>query len=86
MHQCQMLPICAAGFKVDPLRIIIEPTSGLAVVMQRTDFKRLLHCLEWDDMLIVVKLDGLRRNAMDIRASVEQLAEICVRIYCLALY
>jgi putative DNA-invertase from lambdoid prophage Rac len=71
-----MLPIRAAGFNVDPLRIIIEPTSGLAVAMQRTDLKRLLHCLERDNMLILVKLDGLRRNAIDIRASVEQLAEI----------
>ena len=36
-------------------------------------------------MLIVTKLDRLGRNAMDVRASVERLASIGVRVHCLAL-
>lgn len=41
--------------------------------------------LEWDDVLIVTKLDRLGRNAMDVRATVERLAEENVRVHCLAL-
>ncbi len=36
-------------------------------------------------MLIVTKLDRLGRNAMDIRKTVEQLAESDIRVHCLAL-
>jgi putative DNA-invertase from lambdoid prophage Rac len=35
--------------------------------------------------LIVTKLDRLGRNAMDVRATVERLAEMQVRVHCLAL-
>ena len=41
--------------------------------------------MEWDDVLIVTKLDRLGRNAMDVRATVERLAEMQVRVHCLAL-
>jgi putative DNA-invertase from lambdoid prophage Rac len=41
--------------------------------------------LEADDVLIVTKLDRLGRNAMDVRATVEALAEVGVRVHCLAL-
>ncbi|MDB5850902.1 MAG: resolvase [Rhodoferax sp.] len=36
-------------------------------------------------MLIVTKLDRLGRNAMDVRASVEALDAMGVRVHCLAL-
>ncbi len=36
-------------------------------------------------MLIVTKLDRLGRNAMDVRATVEHLASIGVRVHCMAL-
>ena len=36
-------------------------------------------------MLIVTKLDRLGGNAMDVRATVERLADIGVRVHCLAL-
>jgi putative DNA-invertase from lambdoid prophage Rac len=36
-------------------------------------------------VLVVTKLDRLGRNAMDVRATVERLAEMHVRIHCLAL-
>lgn len=41
--------------------------------------------LDWDDVLIVTKLDRLGRNAMDVRSTVEMLADEKVRVYCLAL-
>ncbi len=46
---------------------------------------RLLDRLETTDVLIVTKLDRLGRNAMDVRATVEQLAGLGVRVHCLAL-
>lgn len=39
----------------------------------------------WDDVLVVTKLDRLGRNAMDVRSTVERLAEMNVRVHCLAL-
>jgi putative DNA-invertase from lambdoid prophage Rac len=36
-------------------------------------------------VLVVTKLDRLGRNAMDVRATVEQLASSGVRVHCLAL-
>jgi putative DNA-invertase from lambdoid prophage Rac len=41
--------------------------------------------LETGDVLIVTKLDRLGRNAMDVRATVEKLADMGVRVHCLAL-
>lgn len=41
--------------------------------------------MEEGDVLIVTKLDRLGRNAMDVRATVEMLAERGIRIHCLAL-
>jgi putative DNA-invertase from lambdoid prophage Rac len=53
--------------------------------MERDGFRRLLDKLDWDDVLVVTKLDRLGRNAMDVRATVERLAEMRVRVHCLAL-
>ncbi|OAB09147.1 DNA invertase, partial [Burkholderia pseudomallei] len=41
--------------------------------------------MEEGDVLIVTKLDRLGRNAMDVRATVEDLAERGIRVHCLAL-
>jgi len=38
-----------------------------------------------EDVLVVTKLDRLGRNAMDVRAKVERMAEMKVRVHCLAL-
>jgi len=53
--------------------------------MERKGFIALLNKLEAADLLIVTKLDRLGRNAMDVRASVERLASMGVRVHCLAL-
>ncbi|QOV93447.1 recombinase family protein [Novosphingobium sp. ES2-1] len=81
----QLLEIQAAGFKLEPRRVITETVSGSTPAMERKGFSKLIDRLEWDDVLIVTKLDRLGRNAMDVRATIERLAEMNVRVHCLAL-
>lgn len=81
----QVLEIQAAGFQLEPRRVIAETVSGSTPAMERKGFRKLIDRLDWDDVLIVTKLDRLGRNAMDVRATVEQLAEMNVRVHCLAL-
>lgn len=52
---------------------------------QRPGFAKLLDRMEEGDVMIVTKLDRLGRNAMDVRATVEGLAERGIRVHCLAL-
>jgi putative DNA-invertase from lambdoid prophage Rac len=81
----QVEEIKAAGFAVAPQRIITETVSGSVAALERKGFARLLDKLEAGDVLIVTKLDRLGRNAMDVRATVERLASMGVRVHCLAL-
>ena len=81
----QVQEIAAAGFTVQKGRAITETVSGSVPAMERKGFLALLNKLEAEDVLIVTKLDRLGRNAMDVRASVERLASIGVRVHCLAL-
>ena len=75
----------AAGFAVDPKRIITETVSGSTAARERKGFASLMDRLEDGDVLIVTKLDRLGRNAMDVRSTVEALAAAGVRVHCLAL-
>ncbi len=52
---------------------------------ERPGFIKLIDRMEPGDVLVVTKLDRLGRNAMDVRATVEQLASAGVRVHCLAL-
>lgn len=52
---------------------------------ERSGFRKLLVKLEDGDVLVVTKLDRLGRNAMDVRATVDRLASLGVRVHCLAL-
>jgi putative DNA-invertase from lambdoid prophage Rac len=81
----QVMEIAAAGFAVEPQRIIAETVSGSTAAFQRKEFARLIDRLESGDILIVTKLCRLGRNAMDVRASVEKLAGAGVKVHCLAL-
>ncbi|KQY32966.1 resolvase [Caulobacter sp. Root1455] len=81
----QVLEIQAAGFKVEPRRVISETISGSVATSQRSGFNRLMDRLEPDDVLVVTKLDRLGRNSMDVAGTVSKLAEIGVRVHCLAL-
>lgn len=81
----QTQEIEAAGFKVEPRRVVTEAISGSAATAQRRGFVRLFDKLETGDVLVVTKLGRLGRNAMDVGGTVAKLAEIGVRIHCLAL-
>ena len=81
----QVREIEAAGFSIQPQRIVEETISGSVAAMERPQFARLVDRLEIGDVLLVTKLDRLGRNAMDVRASVERLAKAGVRVHCVAL-
>jgi len=81
----QLREIEAAGFAVDPRRIVWETVSGSVAAMERKGFARLRDKLEAGDVLVVTKLDRLGRNAMDVRATVDGLADDGVRVHCLQL-
>lgn len=81
----QRREIAAAGFRVEQHRIIEEKISGSVAAMERREFVRLMDKLESGDIIVVTKLDRLGRNAIDIRKTVESLAEMSVKVHCLAL-
>ncbi len=81
----QIQEIKAAGFHVEPRRIVTETVSGSTAIAQRRGFSKLLDKMEAGDILIVTKLDRLGRDAIDVSSTVKALAEMGVRVYCLAL-
>jgi putative DNA-invertase from lambdoid prophage Rac len=83
--QNQILEIKAAGFAIEAHRFIEENVSGSVATKGRPGFTKLIERMEPGDVLVVTKLDRLGRNAMDVRATVEQLASSGVRVHCLAL-
>lgn len=83
--QNQSMEIKAAGFAIEAHRLIEESISGSVMAKERPGFTKLIDRMESGDVLVVTKLDRLGRNAMDVRATVEQLAGSGVRVHCLAL-
>ncbi|WP_116136891.1 recombinase family protein [Trinickia diaoshuihuensis] len=81
----QVHEIVAAGFSIEPRRVIAECVSGSVAARERKGFAKLRDRLEAGDVLVVTKLDRLGRNAMDVRATVEDLSMAGVRVHCLAL-
>jgi len=83
--QNQSIEIKAAGFAIEAQRLIEESISGSVAAKERPGFTKLIDRMESGDILVVTKLDRLGRNAMDVRATVEQLLSWGVRVHCLAL-
>ncbi|RAS27948.1 putative DNA-invertase from lambdoid prophage Rac [Paraburkholderia bryophila] len=81
----QIQEITSAGFTVTPQRVVAETISGSVPAFERKGFAKLVDRLEHADVLVVTRLDRLGRNAMDVRATVERLDAIGVRVHCLAL-
>ena len=81
----QLGEIRAAGFNLQARRVITESISGSHTAMERPGFARLVDRLEESDILVVTKLDRLGRNAMDVRKTVDHLAELGIKVHCLAL-
>lgn len=83
--QNQSIEIKSAGFAIESHRFIEESISGSVMAKDRPGFMKLIDRMEPGDVLVVTKLDRLGRNAMDVRTTVEQLAESGIRVHCLAL-
>lgn len=81
----QVREIQAAGFSIDPRRVVEETVSGGVQAAQRPGFAKLMDRLEAGDVLVVTKLDRLGRSVIDVRQSVDALAQGGVRVHCLAL-
>lgn len=81
----QLLEVKAAGFDVQPQRVMAEIVSGSVPACDRPEFQKLLERMESGDVLLVTKLDRLGRNAMDVRSTIELLAGRGIRVHCLAL-
>ena len=81
----QAREIAGAGFSIQASRVVAETVSGSVAARERPGFGKLLDKLESGDVLVVTKLDRLGRNAMDVRANVEALTGMGVRVHCLAL-
>ena len=81
----QAAELAQAGFSVTPQRIVRETVSGSVAAFERPGFAKLVDRLEPGNVLVVTKLDRLGRNAMDVRATVDKLAALGVRVHCLAL-
>lgn len=81
----QRREIEAAGFTIDKRRLIEESISGSVAASERPGFQKLMDRMEEGDILVVTKLDRLGRNAMDVRATVEGLTHLGVKVHCLAL-
>jgi putative DNA-invertase from lambdoid prophage Rac len=81
----QAREIAGAGFGVKESRVVSETISGSVLASERPGFSKLLDRMESGDVLVVTKLDRLGRNAMDVRATVEALTGLGIRVHCLAL-
>lgn len=83
--QNQISEIIAAGFSLEPHRIITETISGSVAITQRKGFTRLIDKMETGDVLVVTKLDRLGRDALDVSATVSKLEALGIKVHCLAL-
>lgn len=81
----QILEIKAAGFDIQPQRFITEIVSGSTPMESRAGFQKLLERMEAGDVLVVTKLDRLGRNSIDVTGTVLKLADIGIKVHCLAL-
>ncbi len=83
--QNQLGEIAAAGFQVEPHRVVTETISGSMSIELRKGFARLLDKMEQGDVLVVTKLDRLGRDAIDVSTTVARLEKMGIRVHCLAL-
>jgi putative DNA-invertase from lambdoid prophage Rac len=83
--QNQVNEIAAAGFAVEPHRIVEETISGASASAQRSQFADLIKRLEKSDVLLVTKTDRLGRDLIDVCSTVDRLEKMGVRVHCLQL-
>ena len=83
----QIREIEAAGFGVEPHRIVTENVSGSMAITQREGFAKLIDRIdriERGDVLAVTRLDRLGRDAIDVSTTVAKLEKMGIRVHCLA--
>ncbi|MEE1925449.1 recombinase family protein [Pseudomonas sp. 148P] len=81
----QLEEVKSAGFEIAPFRVVTETVSCSIPTSDRKAFTALMQRMEPGDILLVTKLDRLGRNAMDVRTTVENLANLGIKVHCLAL-
>lgn len=81
----QIEEIKAAGYVIDPRRLISEQVSGSTAASLRKEFSKLKDKLEQGDTLVVTKLDRLGRNALDVQNTVSWFKDKGVRLVVLQL-
>jgi putative DNA-invertase from lambdoid prophage Rac len=81
----QVAEIKAAGYEVQPQRIMEENISGTVPAAERPGFQKLLDRLESGDILLCTKLDRLGRDTRDVVGTVEALSERDIHVRCLQL-
>ena len=81
----QIKEIEAAGFTIEPQRIITDIVSGSMPTARRKGFASLLEKIENKDILVVTKLDRLGRDAIDVSATLAKLEKLGIKVHCLAL-
>lgn len=81
----QFIEAQAAGFSIEPHRMVEETVSGSTSASQREGFNKLLERMESGDRLIVSKLDRLGRDMIDLVQTVKRLEDMGIRVHCLAL-
>lgn len=81
----QTKEIEAAGFAIEPHRIVTETISGSMPIARRKGFSKLLDKMERQDVLVVTKLDRLGRDAIDVSTTVAKLEKMGIKVHCLAL-
>lgn len=82
----QTQAIRAAGWDIDPARVISETISGSVEAMKRPAFAALVeHKLEPGDSLVVLKLDRLGRDNIDVQQTINALHARGVRVVSLDL-
>lgn len=82
----QVGAITAAGYHIEPQRVVSETISGSVQAMKRPAFRTLVeHKLEPGDTLVVLKLDRLGRDNIDVQQTITQLSERGIRVVSLDL-
>lgn len=77
----QLLAIRKAGYEVEERRCVSETVSGSVEAMTRPAFKALVeHSLEPGDLLVVLKLDRLGRDAIDVQKTINMLLDRGVQL------
>lgn len=81
----QIHAIRSRGYEVADNRVITDTVSGSTLAAEREGFQRLLDRMESGDVLVVLKIDRLGRDAIDVQQTVQRLIDSGISVHCLDL-